>query len=61
MIFFPSRISDPGVKKAPDPGYATLTHIVFYIGVAGPHSLNNGSESSIFTPMRIRARIQEAN
>jgi hypothetical protein len=24
-LFFPSRIRNPGVKKAPDPGYETLT------------------------------------
>ncbi len=25
LIFYPSRIPDPGVKKAPDPGSATQT------------------------------------
>jgi hypothetical protein len=24
LTFYPSRISDPGVKKAPDPGSATV-------------------------------------
>ncbi len=24
LIFYPSRMPDPGVKKAPDPGSATL-------------------------------------
>jgi hypothetical protein len=25
MIFYPSRIPDPGVKKAPDPGFGSAT------------------------------------
>jgi hypothetical protein len=28
LIFYPSRISDPGVKMAPDPGSATLQNRV---------------------------------
>jgi hypothetical protein len=27
MIFYPSRTPDPGVKKAPDPGSATLFYV----------------------------------
>ncbi len=31
LTFYPSRIPDPGVKKAPDPGSATLLIAVFQI------------------------------
>jgi hypothetical protein len=34
LIFYPSRIPDPGIKKAPDPGFATLLAQHTYINVS---------------------------
>jgi hypothetical protein len=31
LTFYPSRIPDPGVKKAPDPGSATLAKIMYTV------------------------------
>jgi hypothetical protein len=48
------------VKKAPDPGSATLTNIVFYIGFADPYSFYKWVRIQHITLIRIRARIQKA-
>jgi hypothetical protein len=38
-FFYPSRIPDPGVKKAPDPGSATRHHTVQYYATPKQHFL----------------------
>jgi hypothetical protein len=58
-IFFPSRIPDPGVKKAPDPGSgsATLGSTV-ELTTSAQHNVNAiGSSSSLFDPQPEKNRF----
>ncbi len=57
VTFYPSRIPDSGVKKAPDPGSATPPGSLFRIRipVQDPSYLNAGSEN-----LRVRTSLRNS-
>jgi hypothetical protein len=43
ILTYPSRIPDPGVKKAPDPGFGSATLVGLVMGSENLHSVSGAS------------------